>query len=176
MIPEVNSSVYIQSYKHNGTLHRTWDSGYVLETDEDHYVIVTNKTWVVEEDGRKWYTREPAIGFFYTKRWFNVIAMIRNEGIYYYVNLASPSLYDGEAVKYIDYDLDYKIFSDGTILTLDRDEYNRHKVQMHYPSEIEDIIANEMKQILDDVKNQRYPFNTEYVEGHFQLYLNNLGI
>lgn len=49
MVPEKNSSVYIQSFKHDGTLYRTWDQGFVIESDENHYVLVTNKTWVIEK-------------------------------------------------------------------------------------------------------------------------------
>lgn len=174
MYPEKNSFVYIQSFKHDGSLNRTWDQGFVLESDEDHFVIVTNKTWVIEKDGRKWFTREPAIGYFYTKRWFNVIAMIRSDGIYYYCNLASPVLYDGEAVKYIDYDLDYKIFSDNRVLTLDEDEYETNFQRMNYPLEIDVIIKNEMKRILEDYKNQNKPFNRQYIENHFEQYLEQL--
>ncbi len=174
MYPEKNSFVYIQSFKHDGTLNRTWDQGFVLESDENHFVIVTNKTWVIEKDGRKWFTREPAIGYFYTKRWFNVIAMIRSDGIYYYCNLASPVLYDGEAVKYIDYDLDYKIFSDNRILTLDEDEYETNFQKMNYPLEIDVIIKNEMKRILEDYKNQKKPFDRQYIESHFEQYLEQL--
>ena len=174
MYPKVHSEVYIQSYKHDKSLHRTWDQGYVIESDEDHYVIVTNKTWVIEKDGRRWYTREPAICYFYTDRWYNVIAMIRADGIYYYCNLASPALYDGEAVKYIDYDIDYKIYEDSTVITLDLDEYNNHKRSMHYPDEIDFIIKREMKKILEQVKNSEEPFNKDYVEEHFQQYLREL--
>lgn len=95
--------VYIQSYKHDGSLHRTWAKGYVIEANERRIVAVTNKTLVSESDGRKWVTREPAICFFYPDKWYNVICMIRKSGIHYYCNLASPSLYDGEAIKNIDY-------------------------------------------------------------------------
>ena len=94
--------VYIQSYKHDGSLHRTWAKGYVIEANERRIVAVTNKTLVSEADGRKWVTREPAICFFYPDKWYNVICMIRKSGIHYYCNLASPSLYDGEAIKNID--------------------------------------------------------------------------
>jgi len=176
MIPQKNQQVYIQSYKHDGTLHRTWCMGHVLDADEDHYVIVTNKTWVVEENGKRWYTREPAVCYFYTHKWFNVIAMIRESGIYYYCNLASPALFDEEAVKYIDYDIDYKVYADDLVLTLDLDEYNLHSRTMHYPEEIDKIIKQEMKVILDDVKNKRPPFNQEYVEKHFHEYLEQLTI
>ena len=174
MVPQPHKEVYIQSYKHDGSLHRTWDQGYVLESDEEHYVVVTNKTWVIESDGRRWYTREPAICFFYTERWYNDIARIREDGIYYYCNRASPALYDGEAIKYIDYDIDYKIFTDKTMLTLDLDEYQLHKKQMHYPKEIDDIIKEEMQNIREQVQNNQAPFNREIVEKYFADYLSQL--
>ena len=93
-IPEVGSYVYIQSFKHDGSLHRTWCKGFVIEADSSHIVAVTSRSWVIESDGRKWLTREPAICFFYDDRWWNVISMIRHTGVYYYCNLASPSVYD----------------------------------------------------------------------------------
>ena len=104
VLPSKNSYVYIYSYKHDGSLHRTWTKGYVLEADEDKCIVVNNKTLVSESDGRKWFTREPAIWFFFPKLWFNAICMIRKTGVYYYCNLASPYLYDKEAIKYIDYE------------------------------------------------------------------------
>ena len=48
-----NQYVYIQSYKHDGSLHRTWAMGYVLEANEKRIVAVTNRTLVSESDGRK---------------------------------------------------------------------------------------------------------------------------
>ena len=66
MHPQEKEYVYIQSFKHDGSLHRTWAQGYVLEANDKRYVAVTNKTLVSESDGRKWITREPAICFFYT--------------------------------------------------------------------------------------------------------------
>ena len=174
MHPEVNSQVYIQAYKHDGSLHRTWSMGDVLEADDQHFVIVTNKSWVVEENGYRWNTCEPAVGYYFADRWFNVIAMIRDDSIYYYVNLASPALYDGEAVKFIDYDIDYKIYGKDLIITMDQDEYFLHKKIMHYPDEIDAIIRRTMDEILDDVRNHRPPFNREYVEEHFQQYLKQL--
>lgn len=114
-------SVYIQSFKHDGSLHRTWAKGTILEHTEKRTVLITNKTVVTEADGRTWITREPAICFFYPDKWYNVISMIRKTGVHYYCNIASPSLYDGEAIKNIDYDLDVKVMPNGTYHILDED-------------------------------------------------------
>ena len=54
----------------------------------------------------------------------NVIAMFKEgKGICYYVNIASPTLYDDGFLKYIDYDLDVKLYPDGVERTLDENEY-----------------------------------------------------
>ena len=167
---EVGSSVYIQSYKHDGSLHRTWSKGLVIEVSDDRYVVVTNKTWVIEADGRRWYTREPAICFFYTKKWFNVITMIRKSGIYYYCNLASPSLFDGEAIKNIDYDLDVKLYPSGDYEILDEEEYKLHSKKYQYSDDIKGIIEFELKELLKDIQNMKEPFNDESINKYYNKY------
>ena len=174
MIPEVGTYVNIVSYKHDGHIRRSWDQGFVLTADEEKFIIVTNKTWVEDDDGHKWYTREPAICYFYANRWFNVIAMLRETGTYYYCNLASPVLYDGKAVKYIDYDLDYKIFPDGTVVLLDEDEYAQHSREMNYPEEIDGILKKYQKELLDLYNNRQECFSHQDNEERFSDYLEKL--
>lgn len=174
MKPDIHSYVKILSYKHDGHIRRLWDQGFVLESDEEHFVVVTNKTWVRDDDGNHWFTREPAVCYFYTDRWYNVIAMLREQGIYYYCNLASPVVYDGEAIKYIDYDLDYKIFPDGTTVLLDEDEYRQHSEQMHYQPEIDGILKKYMAEIIQLSGQKKAPFSRSYNEEHFNMYLSEL--
>ena len=47
MYPQAGTEIYIQSFKHNGSLHRTWCKGFVVEADEAHSVVITNKAWVI---------------------------------------------------------------------------------------------------------------------------------
>ena len=35
MLPVKNTYVYVYSYKHDGSLHRTWTKGFVLDANED---------------------------------------------------------------------------------------------------------------------------------------------
>jgi len=174
MLPQVGTLVDIQSYKHDGRLHRCWAGGYVLQADPARCVVVTDKTLVTDEDGRQWYTREPALCYFFPADWYNVIAMIREYGIYYYCNLASPALFDGEAVKYIDYDLDYKIYPDGRLVLLDEDEYAAHSQQMHYPPALDGILRRQMDGIVAAYAAGRGPFDTHGNDELFQQYLDSL--
>ena len=167
---KVGDKIFVQSYKHDGSLHRTWSKALVIDIFDDCLVAVTDHTWVVEADKRRWLTKEPAICFFYDDRWFNIISMVRKTGIYYYCNLASPSLYDGEAIKNIDYDLDVKIFPDDSYMILDENEYNYHSEKMHYPKELKDKINVEMNNLLKMIENRENPFNFTYINNYIMKY------
>ena len=43
----------IQCFKHDGTVHRTWDRGLVLENNEDFIVIATKRAKVIESNGEQ---------------------------------------------------------------------------------------------------------------------------
>ncbi len=168
---ELGQVVTIQSFKHDGSTHRTWLNSRVLDVQEDYAVLINNRTWVIESDGRRWFTREPAIGFFFEDRWYNVIAMIRKTGITYYCNIASPSLYDGEALKHIDYDLDVKVLPDGTDILLDEDEYELHGQRMGYSEDMKEIIETNLQQLLELIRTQSHPFQNDVIEAYFEQYL-----
>ena len=171
MLPKVGEFVYIQSFKHDESLHRTWAKGFVIEIDDEKITLVTNKALVTEANKRKWVTKEPAICFFYFHRWYNIISMIRKNGIYYYCNLASPSLYDGEAIKNIDYDLDVKLFPNGKYIILDEDEYKQHSQSMHYSNELKQIVESQLQNLLKEIEGYKNPFNEKCINEYYRLYL-----
>ena len=71
--------IILQAYKHNGELHRQWSHSYVLEDNDEYFVLASIRAAVIENDGRKWHTKEPAIFILSKKEWFNVIAMLKEE-------------------------------------------------------------------------------------------------
>lgn len=170
---KIGDSVFIQSYKHDGSVHRTWSKSYVIDENDDYYVVVTDHSWVVESDHRRWLTKEPAICFYYKKRWFNVISMVRKTGIYYYCNIATPSIYDGESIKNVDYDLDVKVFPDNSYMVLDRNEYEYHCHIMNYPENIKEKCEKEMESLIKMIEEKQKPFDfsfiNEYILKYFSL-------
>ena len=146
--PGAGSKMQIQSYKHNGQLHRIWENSTVLKATETIVIGANDRTQVTESDGRTWVTREPAICYFHAKHWFNIIGMLRDDGIHYYCNISSPFVYDDEALKYIDYDLDVKVYPDMTYDLLDEDEYEDHRQKMNYPVVLDRILHNNIEYLL----------------------------
>ena len=169
-VPKEGDFITIQSYKHDGSLHRTWRDTMVLKTSEHSIIGVNDHTLVTEADGRRWVTREPAIVYFHKKYWFNIIAMIRDRGVSYYCNLASPYVLDAEALKYIDYDLDVKVFPDGEKRLLDVDEYEDHRLKMHYSKDIDFILKENVKILVDWINNHKGPFSDEYIQLWYERY------
>ena len=161
----------IISYKHDGQLHRVWRNVVKLFEDSEITVLINNEVDVIDGDGRKWKTREPAVCYFFKKHWFNVICMLRKENVQYYCNLSSPYVIDKEGLKYIDYDLDIKLFPDGEVLELDRDEYDFNIKYYHYSDKIIKIIDNNMKLLLSMIEKREDPFNNDCVYSWYSKYL-----
>ena len=169
-LPREGEFITIKSYKHDGSLHRTWRDTMVLKTSENELIGLNDHTVVIEDDGRRWVTREPAIVYFHKKYWFNIVAMLRENGVSYYCNLASPFVLDKEALKYIDYDLDVKVFPDGERRLLDTDEYEQHRAKWHYSAETDFVLKEHVKVLVDWIQNERGPFSRAYVDLWYRRY------
>jgi protein associated with RNAse G/E len=167
---KIGDKYQIQCYKHNGKIHRAWDEAIVLDVKDDYIVLADENVLITKEDGRVWHTKGSAILFFYRKRWFNIIAQIKDDGTFYYCNIASPFIIENHILKYIDYDLDLRVFSDGAFKILDRNEYNYHKKLMNYPKEINFIIKEELSSLIEMKKSGVFPFNKESIEYYRDLF------
>lgn len=161
---EIGKQYIIHSYKHNGKIHREWDEAVLLEIHDDYLIFGNNKTKVIESDGRVWKTKEPAVIYFYRKQWFNVIGQYKADGIYYYCNMASPFVVSEDTIKYIDYDLDLRVFPDGSFKVLDRGEYRYHKNIMNYSEKIDTILKKELTSLIEMVRKKEVPFKAGTVE------------
>ena len=160
----------IHSYKHDHKIHRSWDQAIYIDQTKDYAIFGNYKTLVTESDGRTWRTREPAIMYFSKDNWFNIIGQIKSTGIYYYCNIASPYIIENNTIKYIDYDLDLRVFPDGGYKVLDRNEYKFHKKIMHYPDEIDHIVNKELENLIEMKKNNEGPFNKSLIEEYYEKY------
>ena len=169
---KIGDRLTIHCYKHNGKIHRTWDEATVLDIKEDLLVCANNRTKVTENDGRIHRTNEVAILFFYKKRWFNVIAQLKKKGLFYYCNIATPFLIDDKIIKYIDYDLDLRVFPDGGFRILDQNEYNYHRKLMKYPNEIDMILKKELNNLINMKKSNEGPFCKNIIDYYVKLYEN----
>ena len=169
---KVGDKLEIHCYKHNGKFYRQSDEAVVLDIKEDYIVVGNRKTTILRSDGRVTQTKEAAILFFFKKRWFNIIGQLKEYGTYFYCNIATPYIIDENVIKYIDYDLDLRVFPNGSFKILDRMEYKYHKKQMNYSSRLDFILKYELGNLIDMVRKKEAPFNKKTIEKYHQIYLN----
>ncbi len=168
---KINDHLHIQCYKHNGNARCHWNEAIVLDIKKDYIVCGNNRTLVVEDTGIMWKTKEPAIMYFFKDKWFNVIAQMKKDGIYYYCNIASPSIIEDKTIKYIDYDLDLRIFPTGRYKILDQREYQYHKELMGYSEKLDIVVTESLDELINEYKNNFFVFdekqNKEYTKQYF---------
>ena len=167
---EIGKKYAIHSYKHDGTLHRSWDEAVLLDIFDDYLVFGNDRTIVTESDGRTWKTKELAVLYFFKNKWYNIIGQNKEDGIYYYCNIASPYIIEDNTIKYIDYDLDLRVFADKSYKVLDRGEYQYHKKKMEYPQVIDTILKKELKELINLAKKEQGAFNRETIDNYYKKY------
>lgn len=168
----IGDKLEIQCYKHNKKVHRAWQEAIVLDVQKDYMVFGNNKTLVIESEGTTWRTKEPAIMYFFKNKWYNIIAQMKKDGIYYYCNIATPFIIEENTIKYIDYDLDLRIFSKGEFKILDKLEYEYHKERMGYSEDLDIVIKNALKELINEYKDGAIMFSKKKNEEYLRLYMN----
>ncbi len=162
----------VQAYKHDGSIHREWSPAYLVEETDRYYALASRASLVTEAGGRRWMTSENAIFFLFKHEWMNVIAMMKPErGIVYYVNIASPTICDGGFLRYIDYDLDVKLFPDHVVKELDEQEFRRHSAKYGYDEETIDICVDMEKRIEKMMRDGEFPFVDGEVHRLYDLFV-----
>jgi len=165
-----NDQLLTYTYKHDGSILRVSDEVLVLDVKPDYIVVGSKNAKVLKKGGRFFKTKEPSIMYFYRKHWFNVIGQLKDQGLYWYCNIASPFLIEDGAIKYIDYDLDLRVYPDYRYKILDRNEYKYHKEIMKYPDAIDKIVHSELDALIGMVKNRKGPFAPGEIERYYEIY------
>ena len=169
---KIGDRLQIQCYKHDGKIHRSWDEAILLDIKEDYMVFGNERTLVTEAGGNVWRTKEPAVMYFFKERWYNIIVQLKKDGITYYCNIATPFIIEDNTIKYIDYDLDLRIFPNGSFKILDKQEYKYHKKKMNYSDDLDFVITNALSELINDYQNKGKMFNADLNLAYNNLYQN----
>lgn len=166
----IGDKYQIQCYKHDGKIHRAWDEAIVLDINKDYIVFGNNKTKVTEAQGTFWKTKEPAVMYFFKNRWYNIISQLKKDGVYYYCNIATPFIIEEGTIKYIDYDLDLRIYPSKEYKVLDKLEYDYHKRIMGYSDDLDKVLKNALTELIEEYNNDNFAFNEQRNKNYSSLY------
>ena len=100
---------------------------------------------------------------FFKKIWYNIICQFKEFGTFFYCNIASPYVIEYNTIKYIDYDLDLRVFPDYSYKILDKNEYIYHKKIYNYDSILDKIIKKELSKLIEMQKSNKFPFEIKEI-------------
>ena len=156
-IPKEGENIKIQSYKHDGNIHRVWSETTILKGTEHVIIGGNDHTLVTEVMGVHGLLENQQLCTFILNIGLMLFVCLEKMVFIIIVIYLRAFACDEEALKYIDYDLDIKVYPNGKYHLLDEDEYEQHMNQMNYPHDI-DIILRRNVDILQQWIEQKGAF------------------
>ncbi|UVD81549.1 DUF402 domain-containing protein [Mycoplasma iguanae] len=160
----VDCIINIQAYKYNGELYRQWNGVKIIENSPEHVVLHMDKTKVSEKENQNWTIRETSLWFMPKNKMYNAIITFKNDQPYVYINLASSFIYEDNTIKYIDYDLDIKCYPGKDFYIIDKLDFKRNTIKMHYPKQLHNKIYSTIKFLFNNYIQDEYIFNKSYLK------------
>ena len=73
---------------------------------------------------------------YWTDRWYNIWLLDQPNPLACYTNIAMPCQFDGQILRWIDLEIDIEVYTDGTTVVRDQDEFDQRSKSMGYPPEV----------------------------------------
>ena len=154
-------SIKIISKKHDGTIRETY-TGHLLETDGSLIRFqVPAGTPIFRGNNRPTATAHNAIEIYFTDRWYNVLHFLTHgvDHHLWYANISTPATFDGTTLQWIDLDIDVCCHQDGSIHTLDYDEFQEHRSKMDYPNDLVERALTAHEEVIQLGETGAFPFD-----------------
>jgi hypothetical protein len=104
-------------------------------------------------------TEQDALFLLPPDEWWACAWWIDHPEVTLYVDICTPSVFDGGSVGYIDLDLDVIVFRDGRVEIDDRDEFEVHQVEYGYPPEVISSAELAAERVVDRISRNEPPFD-----------------
>ena len=176
---KINHKVSIHAYKYDGCLYRTFEFPKIIYVDKKITILSLNKTRIISQGkNNKFYHsngNKDSFWIMFNDEWYNLIITFchkKNKAIYYF-NIASPFIYEDEAIKYVDLDLDVRLIFNKKkqtliIRELDENEFKKNSISMSYPNELINQTINAKNKLIDLIKKTKFFF--KYDEDFFKKF------
>lgn len=159
----VGTPVTIRAHKYDGVEYRRWQVHFVAPLPGGVVLDAVFNSFV--EGRTPFFAGDRAVEYFYADRGYNVIAGYAPDGALRacYCNICTPSAFtvtaDGPEVHFIDLDLDVLVWSDGSCVVTDEDDFAENSVRYGYPPATQEAAREAVAALLAAVRERRAPFD-----------------
>lgn len=141
--------VTVNSRNFDGSTRRTWQCEFiaqqgplltflgVFDQDVEHSDIGFIKKGTISYE------------YYWLDRWYNVFRFHESDGTLrnYYCNITMPPTFNDGGLDYVDLDIDFVIWPDGSVIELDREEYDENAAKFAFPQSIKDSVDNAISEL-----------------------------
>ena len=149
------------SMKYDGTLRETYTGQLLEQVGPMIRVQVSTGTSIYRGTDRPAAVTDNGIEVYFTDRWYNVWHFLEH-GInryLWYSNIATPAKLEGTTLQWIDLDIDVCCHLDGSIETLDYDEFQEHRFKMNYPNNVVESALAAHDEVFQLGETGAFPFD-----------------
>jgi len=172
---KLNHKLAVHAYKFNGCLYRTFEFPRVIYENDKYLILdLSNCRIISQARNQKFYhsySKKDSLWVIFKDQWYNLFVTINDSNkIIYYFNVATPYIFEEDAIKYIDLDLDIRVVDVNSqielIKVLDQKEFELHANQMLYPKKL----INKAIEVKDEIilKLQNKDFQTVFNQELFK--------
>lgn len=148
-----------RSTKYDGSRHWEYNSLFVLQ--EGPLLITRDAVGdMMQNKNRPWRCPYHTRNHYWTDRWYNVMRFERpDRGLdHWYCNVSTPARFDDGHLRWVDLDLDVRVWPDGRMEVLDEDEFLENSACMGYPPAVIASARNAVGELLALARSAQFPF------------------
>jgi uncharacterized protein len=163
--------IHLKSYKYPNIPHYEW-RGHLLHKTPDYAMVLCEKGRELKHHtkGITFTIDLTSLEYFFFKEGFTVAMEIgAGEIRSYYCNIATPSIWNGDEIHYIDLDLDVIRKKNEKWQVIDKEEFESNAIKYGYPSELKDYALKSLKLLQNKINTASFPFDgsgLDYLSEH----------
>jgi uncharacterized protein len=154
--------ITIRASNYDGSPH--WVHPALLIEQTDSFLVTrTSSGLEIATERGAWNSPFDTRGYYWQDRWFNVIRLEQpGRGLTgFYCNIATPASFDGRDLRYIDLQLDVRVFvseAEWTYTVLDADEFEAARRRYAYPEDLVVCCRQAVDEVIGLVEARGFPF------------------
>ncbi len=149
------------STKYDGSLRESYTGLLLDQIGSLIRLQVPSATPIFRGIDRHEVSANDAIEIYFTDRWYNVLHFLEHgvNNYLWYANISTPATFDGTTLQWIDLDIDVGCRLDGSIQSLDFDEFQENRMSMSYPDDLIEQALAAHNEVIQLAKSGASPFN-----------------
>ena len=155
-------AITIRATNYDGSPH--WSHpALLIQQSESLWVTRTSSGLEIATERGAWNSPFDTRGHYWPDRWFNVIRLDQpGVGLTgFYCNIATPAQFDGETLRYVDLQLDVRVFvteADWTYTVLDADEFEVARQRYRYTEDLVVRCRRAVDEVIGLIEARTFPF------------------